>query len=155
MYISVDDSETIQLCWRTLLHPTLFNRLPRYVHRTFCWIRFASDQNLTQHFDLSNRCWRVWSFVQQSRIAETEELDHTPIKYDLLATYISIGEVNIYVKNHTKQPSTAKVMKVCKDSDSENSTSHYESGRSLPAGFVQYWSIKIPRLFHDYIYKNS
>ena len=35
IYISADDSETTPLCWTTLLHPTLFNRLPRYVHRTF------------------------------------------------------------------------------------------------------------------------
>ena len=46
---------------------------------------------------------------------------HRPIRYDQLATCFSIGEIDIYVKNHTKEPSTSKVMKVCKDSDNENS----------------------------------
>ena len=73
---------------------------------------------------------------------------------DQLATCFSTGEVDIYVKNHTKQPGMAKVMKVWKDSDNENSISHDESRPSLRAGFVHYWFMKIPRLFHDHIYKN-
>ena len=42
-----------------------------------------------------------------------------------------MGEVDVLVENQTRQPSTAKVMKVWKDSDTENLISHWESRRGL------------------------